>query len=289
MRKWYKYFLDPDGNGKKLLGIDESYEEHSMAMGGYDVSEAYNSKSDFFNKYFFGYHLGRFQCYDEFIRTHVNKEDNILSIASGRSANELYLIEKGYNNITCSDLDISNNMYLATVNLFPQFKFYRLNILESPAPETYDSILNLSMIYLFDKNKLRTFFQNVSQSLKSGGKLVLDSAGSPDNYMSYLIHDCLLKWESVYLLRAKRFITTQKLEGIVVKHHGFRFTDDDIISVANEFGFKLHNKKAYCFLIEFKRSYLLNTLIETIKTAKNIFNIVGKQVPYVRMFYFEKI
>ncbi|MBF0552928.1 MAG: hypothetical protein HQK96_00055 [Nitrospirae bacterium] len=287
MRPWYKYSIDADVRGKKFVGLDEQYHEHAAGMGGYDTDEAYNSKSEFFNNYFFGYHLGRLQCYDEFIRRHLNKEDKILSTASGRSANELYLMEEGAYNITCSDLDMSDEMYRATVNLFPQFKFYRLNILQSPAPYTYSAILNLSMIYLPDDARLRTFFQHVSQSLESGGKLILDSAGSPDNYLSYLIHDCLLKYE-VCLLRAKKLFTTGKLEGIVIKHHDFRRTDGEIIAMANEFGLKLQDKSDYAFLVEFKRSYFLNKIISASRAAENIFTTMGKYIPYIRMFCFYK-
>jgi hypothetical protein len=220
--------LDPGVRGNVFIGIDDRYEDHAKGMGGYDADDGYKSKVDFFNKYFFGYHLGRLQCYDEFIRRHLNKEDDTLSIASGRSANELYLMEDGYR-ITCSDLDISDELYRETANLFSKFKFHRLNILQSPAPVPYDAVLNFSLIYLCDDVKLRTFFRHVSQSLKSGGKLILDSAGSPDNFLSYLIHDCLLKWEQTILLRTKRLFTTSRLEGVVIKHHGFRRTDDEIV------------------------------------------------------------
>lgn len=288
MRKWYKYSLNAGVRGKIFSGLDEQYHEHAASMGGYDTDKAYNSKSDFFNKYFFGYHLGRLQHYDEFIRSRLNKDEHILSTASGRSANELYLMEHGGYNITCSDLDISDEMYRETIKLFPHYKFHKLNILGAPAPQTYDAVLNLSMIYLLDDDKLRTFFQHVSQSLRPGGKLILDSSGSTDNYLSYLIHECLLKYEIIYLLRAKRLISTARLEGVVIKHHGFRRTDNEIIAAAGEFGLKLQDKNNYAFLVEFKRSYLLNKLIAASRPAEVIFTILGKYIPYVRMFCFYK-
>lgn len=185
-------------------------------------------------------------------------------------------------------MDIADKTHQSTINLFPQFRFIRLNILQSPALETYDVIINLSTIYLFDDVKLRTFFSNISQSLKSGGKLILDSAGSPDNFLSYLIHDCLLKWEQSIFLRTKRLFTASRIEGLVIKHHGFRHTDDEIVTAARQAGLKLQDKDNYAYLTEFQRSYFLNKLIAASKTAENAFNIIGKYVPYIRMFCFNK-
>ncbi|MBF0319030.1 MAG: class I SAM-dependent methyltransferase [Nitrospirae bacterium] len=286
MRKWYKYSLDPGLSRRTFAGIDQQYIDHAKAMGGYGADEAYRSKEDFFNKYFAGYHLGRLQCYDDFIRRHLNRQDSVLSIASGRCVNELLLMDGGYN-LTCSDLDISPELYRSTLSLFPDFKFIKLNILENPAHEEYGVVLCFSLIYLFDDNKLDTFFQNVSKSLKAGGKLILDSAGSPDNALSYLIHDIILKWET-YLLWAKRLLVAGAREGIIMQHFGFRRKDEEIIAVAQKAGLIYKEKKNYAWLTDFKRSYFLNKLIEGNKIFERILNIIGRRIPYIRMFCFEK-
>lgn len=101
MREWYKYSLDPSNKGRILLPIDHSFCDHEKAMGGYKSDAAYTSKSTFFNKYFFGYHGGRLEYYDNFLRKHLGKNLDTISIASGRCANELYLMEDDYR-ITCS-------------------------------------------------------------------------------------------------------------------------------------------------------------------------------------------
>jgi len=187
MRKWYKYFLDPLRRGRIYLPIDSNFYDHEKAMGGYKADDAYLSKSTFFNKYFWGYHIiGRLGCYDNFLRKHLKKDKDILSIASGRCANELFLIEDGYK-ITCSDLKVFDS-YKETKTLFPQFDFVEHDILNGPFFLKYDAVICLSLIYLFNEEKLLTFFRNVSDSLKTGGHLILDSAGSTDNLMSYLIH-----------------------------------------------------------------------------------------------------
>ena len=67
-------------------------------MGGYESGESYyENKKYFFNNYYYGYHFKRLEYYDMFIREKINREDSILSIASGRCANELRLLEEGYN------------------------------------------------------------------------------------------------------------------------------------------------------------------------------------------------
>ncbi|MBF0516408.1 MAG: class I SAM-dependent methyltransferase [Nitrospirae bacterium] len=288
MRKWYKYALDQNMRGERFIGTDEQYSECALAMGGYNPDEAYGSKADFFNKYFFGYHLGRLQCYDNFIRGHLSKTDNTISIASGRGAAELFLLEDGYR-ITCSDLDITEMLYQETLKLFPQFKFHKLNILQSPTPAPYDALLCLSLIYLFDDVKLSACFDNISRSLSPGGRLILDSAGSPDNFLSYLIHECLLKWETAYLLRAKRLLATSRLDGVVTQHHGYRRTDDEIVQHARQAGLKLLDRQDYAFLTDFKRSFFLNKLIAASKVSETALNYLGKHIPYIRMFCFEKV
>src|SRR3989338_2648986 len=186
MRELYKYSLDPLSKGKTYLPIDHDFIDHEKAMGGYKADDAYNSKSAFFNKYFLGYHLGRLEYYDVFLRKHLKKDWNVLSIASGRCVNELFLIEDGYR-ITCSDLKVFDS-YKETKKLFPKFKFVEHDILKAPA-EKCDAVICLSLIYLFNDDDLFTFFKNVSDSLKIGGHLILDSAGSSDNLLSYLIHN----------------------------------------------------------------------------------------------------
>src|SRR3989338_2680208 len=70
--QWYKYFLDPLRRGRIYLPIDSNFYDHEKAMGGYKADDAYLSKSTFFNKYFWGYHIiGRLGCYDNFLRKHL--------------------------------------------------------------------------------------------------------------------------------------------------------------------------------------------------------------------------
>ena len=90
MRKWYTYWLDPDCTGKIYVPLDTTYDDHKESMGSYKADNAYKSKIKFFNTYFFNYQQNRSEYYDNFLRKHLKKQGDILSIASGRCANELF-------------------------------------------------------------------------------------------------------------------------------------------------------------------------------------------------------
>jgi len=74
-------------------------------MGGYNPDNAYNSRASFLICYFFGFHQKRLEFYNHFLRGHLSKGDAIPFIASRRRANELFLIQDGYE-ITCSNMGI---------------------------------------------------------------------------------------------------------------------------------------------------------------------------------------
>jgi len=214
MRKWYKYSINYSSDDQHKEQIDSSFIEHSQAMGGYEADSVYEDTESFFKNYFYNYHLGRLEDYNRFIVKHINQDQKILSVASGRSANELYLLNKGYN-ITCSDLSFLP-CYKDTKKLFPNYRFVTLNILNNPTDINYDAIIILSLIYLFDNKQLDSFFRNINQSLKKGGYLILDSAGSPDNFVSYLIHDVICRFE-IHLLRFLILIKSFGKKNMVIK------------------------------------------------------------------------
>ena len=285
MRKWCKYLRNPLLDGKKYLKIDDNFKMHAKAMGGYESDEAYESKERFFDKYYYNFHTGRLKLYDVFIRKlHLKKEGMILSLASGRCANELFLGLDGYQ-ITCSDLDFLPS-YSSTLKLFPEFKFEKFNILHGPTKKKYDNIICLSLIYLFDQKDLERFFLNVSESLKEEGNLILDYAGSPDNFLSYLIHDVLLKYETCGIMIANNL--RGKKERVRVKHHGFRRTDREVISAAEKYGFQLINQENFAFSTEFKRSVFINKLLQSIPVIEKLLTIFGGKIPYIRMGNFAK-
>lgn len=122
MRRWTKYSIIESASGATNIGRDSNFTQHSNAMGGYHDLDAYTDKNTFFNKWYFDVgHCGRLQNYDNFLRKHTKVSDEILSIASGRSANEARLLLDGFN-IVCSDLQErlamkGQNIYFPTTNL----------------------------------------------------------------------------------------------------------------------------------------------------------------------------
>ncbi len=286
MQKWYKYFLDNTKPEVSCLPIDKHFNEHAKAMGGYNVDESYSNKNDFFEKHFHNFHDGRLICYDKFIRKHLKKWEETLSIGSGPCSNELYLMEDGFN-ITCSDLESVN--YEETISLFPNFKFVKLNILEGASERKYDTIVCLSCIYLFDDEELSSFFKNVSKSLNPKGHLILDSAGSSDDkILSNFIHDWFLRYETI-LKRIIKTVFKREKYRLIRKHFGYRRSDSEIIHLAAEAGLILREKENYAFLTEFRRSAIFNRLIYSSSFVEKIAYEIGKSIPYIRMFYFEKI
>ena len=287
MRRWTKYSIVPGASGVIYKGIDSEFSEHSTATGGYDSLDAYIDQTTFFNKWFFDAgHCGRLQYYDNFIRKHIKASDEIFSIASGRSANEIRFLLEGFN-IVCSDLQELPS-YQKTRLLFPTYKFVSWNILDAPTAHKYDGIISLSLIYLFDRSQLDVFFRNVSNSLAEGGYLILDSAGSPDNLTSRLLFEFLLKFEIFlvgYIKRAKSGFSENY--AVSIKAHGYRYNDIEIIDIAARNGFILMTQENYGFLLDFQRSRILRYIMK-IPGVERIFAILGRTIPYSRMYLFRK-
>ena len=64
---------------------------------------------------------------------------------------------------------------------------------------------------------------------------------------------------------------------ILVKyHHGFRRTNKDIIESARRSGFEFVSREDFDFLSEFRRSVLLNGIMNRSSLAQRIFSILGR-------------
>lgn len=287
MRKWYKYKIQ--GNKEpNHISVNNSEAEYTNALTIKDINNAYESKNTFYKYYYYNFHQGRLENYEEFLLIHLNKKHKILSIASGRSANELRFIDKGYD-IFCTDL-YEFMWYDKTKKLWPNYKFSNLDIIKNSTSKKYDTVLALSLIFIFDDLMLNKFFKNVNKSLNKSGYLILDSAGSTDNFLTFLIHDVLLKFE-IYLIKfMKDILNFGSNDNSVIKfQHGYRRNNAEIITFAENNGFKLIEVNNYSFFTEFSRSYILSFIIKKIPLMRYLFKPLGKKIPYVRMFLFQKI
>lgn len=286
MRKWYKFSVDSTQSGTVFLTQDQDFIDHQNAMGGYQADEAYRDRKTYFEKYFFGYQYRRFEYYNDFLRKALNKRQNILSVASGRCTNELYLMQDGYR-ITCSDLDYFS-AYQQAKKIFPDLQFKRLDCLRDPFPRGFEAVVVLSLIYLFNQDQFMTLLKKINAALPLGGTLVLDSAGSPDNPISHFINEGFLKFEML-LRREIKSLLKRRRYGLAIKDFGYRRSDADILQAAEQTGFRLIQKQEYAFLTEFRRSLILNSLIPPVPVVERLWSVLGKKIPYVRMFQFEKV
>ena len=82
----------------------------------------------------------------------LDKNQTILSVASGRGIVELKLINEKFN-ITCSDLKIPD-CYKASKKIFGEFKYMEKDILQNPSEIKYDCIIALSLIHIFSPEDL---------------------------------------------------------------------------------------------------------------------------------------
>jgi len=286
MRKWIKFSIDYNSKGIKSKVKDQNYIEHSKAMGGYEISDNIDTKEVYLEKYFLNSFENRLSNYYDFISKRISKEDEILSLACGSCTTELQLQNDGYNNILCSDLDFPAS-YNKLKTLFPDFKFFIFNAMEDTLTSKKDTIIVLNLIYLFNQDELLHFFKNIKKSLKNGGQLVIDSAGSPDNWLSYFIHDILLPFEMIFLKRIIYFFKTGKWTGVYKQDFAYRRNDDKIIEAAKAAGFELIDKENYAFYVDFNRTMLIGGVISRVKFLKNLLKPLAKKIPYSRMFLFK--
>ena len=282
MRVWKKVELMSVDTWAPVRSEYKVYEDFAKEMGGFGVDDSYQSKESFFHKYF----QGRYVDFDNFLQRNLHKDDDVLSIASGRCINELKLLNDGYS-ISCSDLKIVPS-YDASIQLFGTFPFLVLDILREYPDKEYDGIICLSMIFHFNKDDLDKFFRNINKGLSRGKFLLLEGGCGRDNLFS-------LFWDVLYLpIEYKIFSFIYKLIGkrgkiLVKSNHGFRRTDEEIVESARRSGFEFVSLENFEFLNEFRRSVLLNGIMNKSSLAQRIFSILGRWNPYVRIFKFKKI
>ena len=281
MRKWFKYSIKFDNLQKDTIQKHRSYEDFEKSMGGYKENKFYENKKVFIE----GFLKGRFNYYNNFLNKNLDKEKKIISIASGRCINELVLINKGFD-IDCSDLGIPKS-YNISKKIFKEFNFFKIDILNQHFHKKYQTALALGLIYVFSNEELEKFFLNINKSIEINGDLILDSSSSSNNFYTSIFDKYILKFET-YLISFYLNITGRK--NIVVKrHHGYKFTNKELIQIAEKNGFSLVLKKDKDYLSEILRSKILNKIFTKIKIFKYFLLLFGFPMPYLRIFKFKKI
>ncbi len=279
MRKWIKHNVVP--RDQPVVAHREQADRHFALMEGYEPDDAYRSKAAFFAR-----HLGahpRLAAYDRYLQGRLRADEKVLSVASGRCANELQLIETIGCDITCSDLRAPPCL-AATRALFPSLKFVAIDVLCDDPPGIYDTVLSLSLIYAFDERQLDAFFAFVRCALKPSGRLLLDLAGSPDNLPSLVLHDLFLPAEAA-LVSAYRTVRHLKPHRVDHVPHGYRRSLADVVAAARRAGFRLVDSHEDGFDIDLRRGVLLNRLAAT-RAGLGMLTWLGRRMPYTRMAQF---
>jgi hypothetical protein len=285
IREWYLYFDTPIKNLKNTIIIDTTYSEHASQMGGYSENKSYQNKDNFFKDFLF--RDPRLLIYNDFILKYVKNGDKLISFGCGRCINEAFLLDKGYN-VMCSD--IGN---LPTLNamqqLFPNFKFEVANVLdENKKYETsFNGVLCLGILYIFNDEQLNTLFQNCNKMLYRDGYLILDSAGSPNSILAHLFHDVFFKLEARLFAITKTIILRERY-GVEIHKRGYRRNTNTIIECAKSNGFDLVANENYEFVEDLGRGHIFAFLthIKFIRPLLSKFTIL---MPYSRLFIFKKI
>ncbi len=273
MRKWHRYQINP-GKKQAYGGIDTTFDDHKRSMGGYSCREGYGTREEFFKKYIFEGDR-RMKHYHQCLADSIKITDRILSIGSGRCANELFFVDKGFN-ILCSDL--GQPCKDETRRLFPELMFKNIDILSDIIDGGFDCVISFSMFYLFGQEKILDLFKKIYGLIKPGGKFILDPGAAEDNSITYIIDEviCPLEARIAGLLRWRNPFIISK------KHHGYRSRNNEIISIAKKAGFTFNDLSAGDYLTETERSRIFGRLPIKLREA------VGRHAPYVRIFTFVK-
>ena len=279
MRKWFKYYLEFKNLKNKKIKKHHKFKEFEMAMGGYKENDFYKNKKFFIQ----GFVQGRFKEYDKFLKNNLKKKD-IISIASGRCINELALKNNGFD-IDCSDLGVPES-YKKSKKLFENFKYMKFNILKDKLKKRYQTALALGLVYVFSQNELDKFFLRSNRLIKLKGNLIIDSSSSPDNFYTYFFDKYFLKYEIYLISFILKFFG--KKNTVVSRHHGYKFTNFELIETAKKNGFELVLLSQKDYLSEILRSKIISKIYNKFNFLKYILIIFGFPMPYLRIFKFLK-
>ena len=280
MRKWYKFEAVSKARADSAHADD--FTRFAAQMNGYRADESYQSRDAFFTRYLHQESFGRLMVYDAFLRKHLAVNMRILSIASGRAANELALMNDGLT-IICSDLDLPDCIP-ATHKLFGDFAYEKLDILDNVEGAEYDAVMALSLIYNFDDAELGRFFFNVANLLKPEGTLVLDYVGAPDTLLSRFYHDVYLRVEA-WAYAVFRTLKDRRVYTVTKTFHGYRRTNDEIENMALKVGLALQDYAEGGQLLDFQRGYVLPKLMR-LGFVRGLLTQIGQRMPYVRLGLF---
>jgi SAM-dependent methyltransferase len=285
MRPWYKTLV-LNVESQAPVTMDSTFEDHKRSMHGY-VCDGYETRASFFQR-----HLDdspRATAYQHFLERHLPPGARVLSVASGRAANEMRLLERGYD-VTCSDL--GPVCAEETRRLFPAYVFRRWNALADPVPdERFDGAMAMSFLYLLGPAELDEFFRRMHQILRPGGVLVLDPGGSADGGLANLWCDVCLPLEARIVGPLQNLY--RRLRGrpgvrVHTRHFGYRTRHEDVVAAASRAGLSLKGFESGDVETELSRSVIYTHVLRRVPLARRLCLAWGWRMPYLRLFAFVK-
>lgn len=281
MKKWNKILINKSNKIVKTENV-KNFEDYSKEMGGYEPNDKYENKNFFINSYL----KGRYLILDEYLKSNLNPNTKTLSIASGRGINELSLISNNFD-IVCSDLEIPS-CFEVSKKIFGNFEYIKLNILNDKIENKFDNIFSLSTFYIFSNTELEKIFKNVNHIIKKNGTFILEYPGAEDNLISFFFHEIYLVLEAYLIYFIAKFFR-RNIGFNFDKNFGYRRKNIEIVKFVEKFGFKLIDISEYDHITEVKRSFLIKKTIDHFPFTLRFFKILGKNIPYIRMFKFKKV
>jgi len=282
MRAWFKCAAFAAEAARPEAEADE-FAYHAWGMGGYDADPTgYATRDAFFSRY----GEERFSAYAEAVRESCDRNDRILSTASGRCVTEMLLRAEGYD-VHCSDLGRPGCLD-ATRALFPDIDFRELDLLAGAGNADFDAVLNFSCLYSFTPEQADLFFASLRSHLKPGGALILDPGGASDGLISRFLDDVVVPIEA-RLLRWHLQRRTGKPHVVRRWQQGYRWADADVIRMAERAGFRRCDGKRLRTDLEFQRSFIFLRLMSFLPFLRRVFNGLMPSASMIRLFVFEAV
>jgi len=281
MKKWKKVTINKSNNITKVTKR-KNFDDFAEILRSFDFNEYFQDKKNFFRFYLKGIYL----TWDKYLRENLHPKKKTLSIASGRGINELSLISDNFN-IICSDIEVPE-FYEKSKKLFGGFNYINFNVLTDTLNDEFDNIIVMSAFYIFSYPEMEKIFYKINKILKKDGTFIFDIGGPEDNSISYFFHEIYLTLEAYTVYYLSKFFNINI--GLQLDNNfGYRWKNNEIVEMANKFGFKNIHINEYDYLTELQRSVLVNKITKHFPSTKFFFELIGKKIPYIRMFKFKKI